>query len=68
MNYINVEIKLDKKKCMDKAYFEKMLTKFSREVQRSEVMETLRLKRCHLKPSALRKHKKQIRHKKWKFY
>jgi len=63
---INVEIKLNKNKCTDKAYFDKMLKKFSDEVKRSFVMEELKLKRVFYKPSAFKKIKKDIKHLKWK--
>jgi len=69
MSYIvNACVKLDKKKCTDKVYFDKMVKKFMNEVQRSEVLEELRLKSRFLKPSQLRKLKKQLQHKKWKYY
>jgi ribosomal protein S21 len=66
MRPVNVEVKLDKKKCTDKAYFDKMWNKFSREFMNSGVVEELRLKRCYYKPSMLRKIKKQIVRNKWK--
>jgi ribosomal protein S21 len=66
MRPVNVEVKLDKKKCTDKAYFDKMWNKFSREYMNSGIVEELRLKRCYYKPSMLRKIKKQIVRNKWK--
>jgi len=68
MIYENCHVKLDKKKCLDKAYFDKMLKKFTFEVKKTEVMETIRLKRRYLKPSQLRKIKKELAPFKWKFY
>jgi len=65
---INVSVNLDKKKCTDKVYFDKMYKKFSREFLRSGVLEDLRFKRCFYKPSVLRKLKKQTAKLKWKFY
>lgn len=63
---INAQVKLDPKKCTDKAYFERIWSKFNREFLNSGVIEELRLKRCFYKPSALRKIKKQIVRNKWK--
>ena len=57
---INAQVKLDPKKCADKAYFEKIWNRFNREFLNSGVLEELRLKRCFYKPSALRKIKKLI--------
>jgi ribosomal protein S21 len=69
MSYIiHAEVKLDKKKCTDKVYFDRAVKKFMNNVQRSGVLEDLRLKSRHLKPSQLKKIKKQLQHKKWKFY
>jgi len=65
---INVSVSLDKKKCTDKAYFDKAYKKFAREVLRAGISEDLRFKRYYLKPSALRKLKKQFSRQKWKFY
>jgi len=65
---INVSITLDKKKCTDKAYFDKAYKRFSREVLRSGIADDLRFKRYYYKPSALRKLKKQAQRLKWKFY
>lgn len=63
---VNAKIKLDPKKCMDKAYFEKALSRFNREFLNSGVLDELRLKRRFYKPSALRKIKKQLVRNKWK--
>jgi ribosomal protein S21 len=65
---IKVSVTLDKKKCTDKAYFDKAYKRFSREVLRSGIAEDLRFKKCYYKPSALRKLKKQFSKQKWKFY
>lgn len=66
MSIINAQVKLDKKKCTDKAYFDKAWQRFNREFLNSGVMDELRLKRCFYKPSMLRKIKKQIVRNKWK--
>lgn len=65
---VNVSVQLDKRKCTDKTYFDRAWKTFNREVLRQGVLEDLRLKRCFYKPSALKKIKKQLRHKKWKYY
>jgi ribosomal protein S21 len=65
---VNAAVHLDKKKCTDKAYFDRAWRTFSREVLRQGVLEDLRFKRCYYKPSVLKKLKKQIKHKKWKYY
>jgi len=67
-NIVHAEVKLDKRKCTDKAYFDRMLKKFMNNVQRSGVLEDVRLKLRFLKPSQFKKIKKQLQHKKWKFY
>jgi len=64
----NVTVTLDKKKCTDKAYFDKAYKRFSREVLRAGIAEDLKFKRYYYKPSALRKLKKQFARQKWKFY
>jgi len=65
---VNAQVTLNKKKSLDKAYFEKAWNKFNREFLRAGVMDELRLKRCYYKPSAMRKIKKEISKRKWKFY
>lgn len=65
---IHAQVKLKKERCSDKEYFDKMLKKFSSEVQKSFVLEELRAKRYHMKPSMRRKLKPQICRNKWKFY
>jgi len=62
----NVEVKLDIKKCTDKAYFEKMYNKFNREFLNSGVLDEVRLKRRYYKPSALKKIKKEMARNKWR--
>lgn len=66
MNRIHAEVKLDRKKCTDKAYFEKMYSKFNREFLNSGVLDELRLKRRFYKPSALKKIKKELVRNKWR--
>ncbi|NBP02022.1 MAG: 30S ribosomal protein S21 [Proteobacteria bacterium] len=68
MNKINVEVKLDKKKSLDKAYFDKMYNKFAREVQKAEILEELRLRRCFYKPSKFKRVKKEYSRLKWLYY
>ena len=69
MSYIiNAEVKLDKKKSTDKAYFDRAYNKFSREFMKSGVIDELRLKRCYYKPSVLRRVKKEMARNKWKYY
>lgn len=65
---INVSVTLDKKKCMDKAYFDKAYKRFAREVLRAGIAEDLRFKKYYYKPSVLRKLKKQVARQKWKWY
>jgi ribosomal protein S21 len=65
---INVEVKLDKKKSLEKPYFDKMWNKFNREVQRSFILEELKLKRCYYKPSRFKRLKKDISKLKWRYY
>jgi ribosomal protein S21 len=64
----NAEVSLNGKKSLDKAYFEKALNKFGREFLKSGVLDVLRLKRCHYKPSKMRRVKKELSRNKWKFY
>ena len=66
--HINAEVTLNGKKSLDKAYFERALSKFGREFLKSGVLDTLRLKRCYYKPSAMRKVRKELSRNKWKFY
>jgi ribosomal protein S21 len=66
MRKINAQVKLDPKKSTDKAYFDKMWYKFSRDFMNSGVIDELRLKRCYYKPSMRRKIKKQLVRNKWK--
>lgn len=68
MSIINVEVKLDKKKSLDKAYFDKMYNKFAREVQKAEILEELRLRRNFSKPSKFKRVKKEYSRLKWRFY
>jgi ribosomal protein S21 len=65
---IKASVTLDKKRCTDKAYFDKAYNKFNREFLKSGVLEELRIRRCYYNPSALRKIKKQVMRNKWKFY
>jgi ribosomal protein S21 len=65
---INASVTLNKQKCTDKAYFDKMYIKFSREFLKSGVLDELRLKKRYYKPSALKKIKKQLFRNKWKYY
>lgn len=67
-NIINAQVTLNKKKSLDKAYFEKAWNKFNREFLKSGVVEELRLKRCFYKPSMFKKIRKEITRNKWKFY
>jgi ribosomal protein S21 len=66
MSIIKAEVKLDLKKCTDKAYFDKMYNKFNREVLNSGILDELRLKRRFYKPSAFRKIKKEMARNKWR--
>jgi len=67
MNQINAEVKLNKNKCTDKAYFDKMYKKFSFEMQKTFVLEELRLKSRYVKPSQYKKLKAQSLRNKWKY-
>jgi ribosomal protein S21 len=64
----HAEVTLKKERCSDKAYFDKMLKKFSSEVQKNFVLEEVRARRYHYKPSMKRKLRSQIYRNKWKFY
>jgi len=66
--HANAEVALNGKKSLDKAYFERALSKFGREFFKSGVLDVLRLKRCHYKPSAMRRVKKELSRNKWKFH
>jgi ribosomal protein S21 len=68
MRTIHCEVKLDKKRCTDKDYFDSKLKQFSREVKRSGVLEDLRKKVCYLKPSQMKKLNQQTKYLKWRFY
>lgn len=65
---INVEVKLDNKKSRDKEYFDRKLNAFIREVKRSEILEELKWKRCHYKPSYKKRLKARMPSYKWKYY
>lgn len=65
---INCEIKLDKKKSLNKLYFDSKLKAFTNEVKRHGILEEIRLRRTYMKPSVRRKLSKQISAMKWKFY
>lgn len=65
---IQAEVKLDKSKSRDKAYFDKKLKQFTNAVKKCGVMEEVRLKRCFMKPSMRKKLAAQISANKWKFY
>jgi ribosomal protein S21 len=64
----HAQVTLNSKKSTDKAYFDKMYNKFSREFLKSGVLDQLRLKRCFYKPSMLKKVKKELARNKWKYY
>jgi ribosomal protein S21 len=65
---INCEVKLDKNKCTDKTYFDKKYRQFANLIRKHGIMDELRLRRCHMKPSVRRKLAPQISAAKWKFY
>lgn len=65
---INCEVKLDKDKCSNKAYFDKKLKQFINNVKKCGVLEEIRLKRSYIKPSQRRKLSAQISANKWKYY
>jgi ribosomal protein S21 len=60
---INAAVILDPKKCTEKMYFDKMYTKFSRQVITSGVLDDLRLRRRFLTPSQRKKLKVQLANK-----
>lgn len=62
----HVEVKLDKKKCLNKEYFDKMYNKFARLVQKEFILEEVRAKKRYYKPSAFKKIKKEIFRNRWK--
>jgi ribosomal protein S21 len=53
---------------VEKPYFDKMYTKFSREVQKSLIIEETRFRRYHHKPSRLKRLKKDFNRLKWRNY
>lgn len=65
---INCEVKLDKKKSVNKLYFDSKLKAFTNEVKRHGILEDIRLRRSYMKPSVRRKLSKQISAQKWKYY
>jgi len=65
---IKSEVKLNKNMSVEKPYFDKMYNKFSREVQKSLIIEETRFRRYHHKPSRLRKLKKDFNRLKWRNY
>jgi len=65
---VNAEVRLKKERCSDKVYFDKMLKKFTNEMNKTFIMDEIRLKRTFLKPSMLKKIKPQVLRNKWKNY
>lgn len=65
---INCEIKLDKKKSVNKLYFDSKLKAFTNKVKQCGVLDEIRLRRSFMKPSVRRKLSKQISAQKWKYY
>lgn len=65
---IKSEVILDKSKSVEKPYFDKMYNKFSREVQKSLIIEELRYRRYFNKPSKHKKLKKEFARLKWRNY
>lgn len=65
---INSEIQLDRDKATNKLYFDKKLKQFSNDLKKNGIMDELRLRRFHMKPSTRKKLSKQISAAKWKFY
>jgi len=63
---LNCEIILNKKKSLDKPYFDKMYNKFSRLVQESLILEEKRLRRYYHKPSRYKRLKKEFARLKWR--
>lgn len=68
MLIVHCEVKLDKKRCTEKEYFDAKLKQFTREVKRCGVLEELRKKVCYYKPSQMRKLNQQTKHLKWRLY
>jgi len=62
------EVKLNKSMSVEKPYFDKMYNKFSREVQKSLIIEETRFRRYHHKPSRLKRLKKDFNRLKWRNY
>lgn len=67
-NIVNVEVKLDTKKTVNKEYFDKMYNKFAREVQKSGILDELRFRRCFYKPSKKKRLKAEFSKLKWLHY
>ena len=65
---INCEVKLDKNKASNKAYFDKKLKIFTNEVKRCGILDEVRIRRSFMKPSVKRKLSKQLSSQKWKYY
>lgn len=65
---IKSKVILDKGKSIEKPYFDKMYNKFSREVQKSLIIEELRYRRYFNKPSKHKKLKKEFARLKWRNY
>lgn len=65
---IKSKVILDKGKSVEKPYFDKMYNKFSREVQKSLIIEELRYRRYFNKPSKHKKLKKEFARLKWRNY
>ena len=65
---IKSKVILDKSKSVEKPYFDKMYNKFSREVQKSLIIEELRYRRYFNKPSKHKKLKKEFARLKWRNY
>lgn len=62
---IKAEVILNKSKSLEKPYFDKMYNKFSREVQKSFILEEVRFKKFYVKPSKRKKLKKEFFKLKW---
>jgi ribosomal protein S21 len=65
---IKCEVKLEKNKCSNKVYFDKKLKQFTNLVRQCGIMEDIRLRRSHMKPSVRKKLAPQIAARKWKYY
>jgi len=65
---IKSQVVLDKNKSVEKLYFDKMYKKFSRDVQKSLIIEETRFRRYAHKPSRLKKLKKEFNRLKWRNY